>query len=277
MLDAMLGSQSDDEDTGGPSGGDHLDIGCAVGEPGTPEPRDELEYLRCIRRRNMETLPQHSSIIEFSEHHGFSRYGEDERDAIQHFEFLRDMLSDSEPFVTDIESSGDEGILDATSLSSVEKAETSSTLTGGDEPSPRRSLSSERIGQLLNGRPRTSDVGAPFRSHPNIREAVNHEKKVSKASAKLEHATSLTTVIENVHSWINRSSPLALSARRRASKSPSPPVSSPGEVSYGVTIRDNRAAHRLSLSTGPGGKGPDFTPVNTPEPPRRSSSRSTLI
>ncbi|XP_062518776.1 uncharacterized protein LOC134193925 isoform X2 [Corticium candelabrum] len=273
MLDAMLGSQSDDEDFSEPSDRDQKNDA----DSATFETRDEFEYLRCIRRRNLETLPQHPSVIKFSEQNGFLRYGADERSAIKRFEFLQDLLSDCEPVVTDAESSDDERS-PKSSLGSMEKLETSSASTIDADPSPKRSLSSERIGQLLNGM-----SGRTFLSYsqPNINETANCEKKVSKVAVMSKHATSLTTVVENGQSRSTRSppsqaplSPSRLSYLLSRQKSPSP-QRVVGEVSYGVTIRDNRAAQRLSLS--PGEQPLDFTPVNTPEPPRRSSSRSTLI
>lgn len=277
MLDAMLGDelQSDDEDTSASASRYHLDdIGDAHGDPMSSDSRDELEYLRCVRRRNMESLPQHSSVIKFSQHQGFLRYGQEEHEAIKHFEFLNDFLSDSERTVTDGESSeadeqGPEH--ESSSWCSVEKTEMSSTpsLITNRSPSPKQSLSSEHIAQILNGScMRLSPVGQPSIS----------EKKVSKMSARVEHASSLTTVVDNVHCGADNrviSRIRSSFAQRSTSKSPSPQQSY-DELYYGVTIRDNQAAQRLSLAA-LGKKAPEFTPVNRPEAPRQSSSTSTLL
>ena len=287
MLDALLGHglQSDDEDASASTSRYHLDIGDAHGDTVSSDSRDDIEYLRCVRRRNMETLPQHSSVIEFSQHLGFLRYGEEEREAMKHFEFLND-FSDSERTVTDSESSDSEEqgpSHESASWYSVEKADVSSTSTSvtDHEPSPKRTLSSERIAQLLNGSLGTSCVRSASKSQPSTSEVVTGEKKVTKMSARVEHASSLTAVIDNVHCGTARPlisrthSSCSPFSRRSTSKSPSPQRSY-DELYYGVTIRDNQAAQRLSLAA-LGKKSPEITPVNTPETPRQSGSRSTLI
>eukprot|EP00118_Oscarella_pearsei_P021316 m.238591 g.238591 ORF g.238591 m.238591 type:complete len:651 (+) comp40165_c2_seq4:309-2261(+) len=178
MLDDMLGEADDSEEA------DSFIALPGFSDPESLDPPDAMEYLRCIRRRNMEGAIGHSNIIEFSKGDGFRRYGDEEEEAIREFEFLADIPSES-----DVE---DERRRSRASsrASSSEHEEFRSKGAKSARPMPLAAkLDSEAIGSMLNGRRSQSPA-----------------KKTSKVTTKMKHATSLTTIIGNIRARVTRRS-----------------------------------------------------------------------
>ena len=96
MLEDILGGNVDDDEQAEEEEDDGNDDELVPSPELGNSPPDAMEYVRCIRRRNMEGAIGHKNIIDFSQGDGFRRFGDDEEAAIREFEFLKEVNLESD-------------------------------------------------------------------------------------------------------------------------------------------------------------------------------------
>ncbi|XP_065838150.1 myosin-13-like isoform X2 [Oscarella lobularis] len=96
LLEDILGGNVDDDEQAEEEEDDGNDDELVPSPELGNSPPDAMEYVRCIRRRNMEGAIGHKNIIDFSQGDGFRRFGDDEEAAIREFEFLKEVNLESD-------------------------------------------------------------------------------------------------------------------------------------------------------------------------------------